>query len=353
MADVIQVKYEDLERLAARIHQRAEAAEAVHKRLRSQVEVLSTSWEGGGARAFQREMAEAVLPGLSALGPGLDLAADTMLKVSAHMRAAEEQTAEVLRTSSDGGGWMEWVHGTLDLAGLIPGFGEIADGVNGLIYLAEGRHLEAGLSAAAMIPIWGWAATGSKLAIRGGKEVLETAAERGAKEVAESATERSARESATRIPSKGQVRPPLPRGPNAPRAELNSFREPFRDPQMIRQQEEIMELAKTNPQAAGNAYEKLVARDFPGGPDVAEKFRRPGRVMDMGTEQEFTIAGREGTLGKEKLDQLWDDLADKGNVTLTVPRLSPTARDELARLLAQARDAYGDNRIIVVRETLP
>jgi hypothetical protein len=269
------------------------------------------------------------------------------------MRTAEEETAGVLRTSSNGGGWMEWVHGTLDVAGLIPGFGEVADGVNALIYLAEGRHLEAGLSAAAMVPIWGWAATGSKLAIRGGKEVLEEAAERGAKEVAEGAVERSAREAASSIPSKGQVRPPLPRGVNAPRAELNSFREPFSDPAMLRRQEEIMELAKTDPQAAGNAYEKLVARDFPGGPDVAEKFRRPGRVMDMGTEQEFTIAGRDRGLGKEKLDQLWDDLADKGNVTLTVPRLSPTARGELERLLAQAREAYGDNRIIVVRETLP
>ena len=47
----------------------------------------------------------------------------------------------------------EWVHGALDLAGFIPGLGEIADGVNGLIYLAEGRYLEASLSAMSMIPL--------------------------------------------------------------------------------------------------------------------------------------------------------------------------------------------------------
>jgi hypothetical protein len=51
----------------------------------------------------------------------------------------------------------------LDVTGLIPGFGEIADGANALIYLARGDNLNAGLSAAAMIPFAGWAATGGKL----------------------------------------------------------------------------------------------------------------------------------------------------------------------------------------------
>jgi len=50
-------------------------------------------------------------------------------------------------------GAKEWLHGALDVAGLIPGFGEIADGVNALIYLAEGRFVEAGISAVGMIPI--------------------------------------------------------------------------------------------------------------------------------------------------------------------------------------------------------
>ncbi|GAA4459357.1 hypothetical protein GCM10023189_32960 [Nibrella saemangeumensis] len=53
-------------------------------------------------------------------------------------------------------------HAALDVAGLIPGAGEIADGVNALLYLAEGNKTDAALSAAAMIPIAGWAATGAK-----------------------------------------------------------------------------------------------------------------------------------------------------------------------------------------------
>jgi len=55
----------------------------------------------------------------------------------------------------------------LDAVGLIPGVGEIADGANALIYTARGDYVNAGLSAAAMIPFAGWAATGGKLVKKG------------------------------------------------------------------------------------------------------------------------------------------------------------------------------------------
>jgi RHS repeat-associated protein len=54
-------------------------------------------------------------------------------------------------------------HGILDVVGLIPVVGEIADGANALFYLAEGNTTDAALSAAAMIPVAGWAATGAKV----------------------------------------------------------------------------------------------------------------------------------------------------------------------------------------------
>jgi RHS repeat-associated protein len=54
------------------------------------------------------------------------------------------------------------VHTALDVAGLIPGAGEIADGANALLYLAEGNKVDAALSVAAMIPLAGMAATGAK-----------------------------------------------------------------------------------------------------------------------------------------------------------------------------------------------
>jgi hypothetical protein len=51
-------------------------------------------------------------------------------------------------------------HLVLDVLGMIPVIGEPADGLNALIYLAEGDELNAGLSAAGMIPIGGMAVTG-------------------------------------------------------------------------------------------------------------------------------------------------------------------------------------------------
>ncbi|CAM2063905.1 DUF1308 domain-containing protein [Sulfidibacter corallicola] len=59
------------------------------------------------------------------------------------------------------------VHTTLDVVGLVPGLGEVADGLNALIYLAEGNYTDAALSAAAMIPFAGAAATAAKFGKKG------------------------------------------------------------------------------------------------------------------------------------------------------------------------------------------
>ncbi|MBC7765262.1 MAG: HNH endonuclease [Hyphomonadaceae bacterium] len=59
----------------------------------------------------------------------------------------------------------------LDIVGLFPGLGEVADGLNALIYLGRGDVLNAGLSAASMIPFAGWTFTGGKLAGKGMKIV--------------------------------------------------------------------------------------------------------------------------------------------------------------------------------------
>lgn len=60
----------------------------------------------------------------------------------------------------------DFVHLTLDVVGLVPIVGEAADLINGAIYLVEGDMVNAGLSASAAVPFAGWAATGSKLAVK-------------------------------------------------------------------------------------------------------------------------------------------------------------------------------------------
>lgn len=87
-----------------------------------------------------------------------------------------------------------WIHGALDIVGLIPGLGEIADGANALIYLAEGDYTMAAISGAAMIPFAGWGATGAKVSIKVSKEIAEQGTERLVKEVAEEGLERTGKE---------------------------------------------------------------------------------------------------------------------------------------------------------------
>lgn len=61
--------------------------------------------------------------------------------------------------------WKKWADATqtaLDIIGLIPAVGEVADCLNGIISLARGDYADAALSFAAMIPFVGAAATGAK-----------------------------------------------------------------------------------------------------------------------------------------------------------------------------------------------
>lgn len=58
----------------------------------------------------------------------------------------------------------EIVHTGLDIAGMIPVIGEVADLANGIIYVLEGDGVNATLSFAATIPVVGWGATTAKYA---------------------------------------------------------------------------------------------------------------------------------------------------------------------------------------------
>ncbi|WP_262386767.1 polymorphic toxin-type HINT domain-containing protein, partial [Streptomyces sp. TRM49041] len=60
-------------------------------------------------------------------------------------------------------------HFLLDVGGLVPGFGEIADGANCAWYGAEGDAVDAGLSCASAVPIAGYGASAVKFGKWGGK----------------------------------------------------------------------------------------------------------------------------------------------------------------------------------------
>jgi hypothetical protein len=60
----------------------------------------------------------------------------------------------------------EMIHLGLDIVGLVPVIGEVADLTNGVIYTTEGDGVNATLSYASTIPVVGWFTTGAKMAIK-------------------------------------------------------------------------------------------------------------------------------------------------------------------------------------------
>ena len=99
---------------------------------------------------------------------------------------------------AEGWGWMDTLHTGLDVVGLIPMVGEVADATNALIYLAEGDHMNAGLSAMAMVPFVGMAATGVK-AVRTGARASDAAASTA--QVARKATQEAPKKGVARVVS--------------------------------------------------------------------------------------------------------------------------------------------------------
>lgn len=73
---------------------------------------------------------------------------------------------------------MDIVHGALDIAGLIPALGAIPDGINAAIYVVQGDWVNAGLSAAAALPVAG---DGLLLAKMEGKLVIKVEAKTAVK----------------------------------------------------------------------------------------------------------------------------------------------------------------------------
>jgi hypothetical protein len=84
--------------------------------------------------------------------------------------------------SEQAGGWVpNWAHQSLDKAGLIPGLGNLADGVNLVLYVSEGDIKGAAISAKGMLPGLGQAAVlkrlGGQIAGRAGARAAAVGAE--------------------------------------------------------------------------------------------------------------------------------------------------------------------------------
>ncbi|MCB0112093.1 MAG: hypothetical protein KDE53_39495, partial [Caldilineaceae bacterium] len=232
----------------------------------------------------------------------------------------------------------EWVHGGLDILGFVPGLGEIADGVNGLIYLAEGRHLEAGISFAAMIPFAGDAGKVAKWGVKAGKEALETGVERLAKEGIETAAERAIKDSAAVRSAKELENL---RGISSPRAQeliddvarnsthgsgnrLVLGQHPeyidvarrdggiYYETAKVGEQPVVYESLKRNPESVWAVNEKVLHNSLESGIERVD-YVSPGRVEDVAKQFRNTARAREikwlqdnaGTYGYTQVGNSW------------------------------------------------
>ena len=112
-------------------------------------------------KALQSAIASPPVPGGKAWQPELAGDVEVLGKwIDEQTEIAEQKQKEAEEEA--GPLWKRIGHGLLDLAGLVPVFGEAFDGVNGLWYYADGDVINGSLSMASVIPFAGWAAQGGK-----------------------------------------------------------------------------------------------------------------------------------------------------------------------------------------------
>lgn len=98
-ANLIQAEYEQLDAVAARFGQRAEATNEMLRVLEQRSAVLiAGAWQGRGLQAFTTEMESAVLPAVRRLGDALSEGQRATVQINQLMRAAEEEAAEPFKS---------------------------------------------------------------------------------------------------------------------------------------------------------------------------------------------------------------------------------------------------------------
>jgi|GEM_PF-1409999 len=85
------------------------------------------------------------------------------------MKKAAQATTKAVKNAVKPKNLLNTLQTGLDIVGMVPVVGEVADGVNGIIYAARGDKVNAALSFGAMIPVVGNAATAGKWVNKGAK----------------------------------------------------------------------------------------------------------------------------------------------------------------------------------------
>jgi len=99
----------------------------------------------------------------------VDAALDSAYMVSTQIHygpGVSESSFSIGQFQNNFSNLINMVQGGLDILGLVPGIGDVADFTNGVIYAAQGQGTDAALSFAAMLPVGGQAATAARIGRR-------------------------------------------------------------------------------------------------------------------------------------------------------------------------------------------
>lgn len=193
-------------------------------------------------------------------------------------------------TPKEKGWWERWgseaLHTALDIGGAIPVIGIASDGVNAIIYGAEGDYVNAGISgasaAANLIPGGGLVAKGGKLAVKGGQALLKTEVKLGAKVVVRKAATETAEKEAAEQAAKAAA---------AKKANKNSGGKDTTKPKKAKEHD--VKCFKKNGKGDPKEYDRQLADQEKGLNDLTVKEYLEGR-------DRFKEIGRKGTGAEQR-----------------------------------------------------
>ena len=122
-----------------------------------------------GADALRRQAIEILTQARAAVDAAGDIAADALAKATEQAPAARRFTESTIRPAAA----VATGHAALDMGGMVPGIGEVADLTNAGWYLSEGHTLDAGISMAGTIPLGGMAAVAGRRLMKGSLEAVD------------------------------------------------------------------------------------------------------------------------------------------------------------------------------------
>jgi hypothetical protein len=209
--------------------------------------------------------------------------------------------------------------------------------------IVQGRLAEASAELAQLVGDLHMAEVGVGHVLPAGSAVAKRA------EAGEPEARLSTRYGPARLENIEGLRKPPELTPDAPQVPLDRMaverRVPASSVDIARQWQIIL---GTDRRRAGLDYEAFIRHALSDEPSVWRHGRRP----DVGAT-EITIEGMFGPLSEHKVQQLWLDLLDTGEIHLIVPELSAEAATQI-RQLAHAAEALTGQRVSInVIETAP